>query len=191
MKKTVLALAAIATMGMGQAMAANGDIGAMSFQWTGVVPSAPTPGNGGFFIVDQAGTTELVSTQMGTMTFENDKGVINLVGSTGFGFKVVADAVEDGGAFDPAADKTPAAYHVNLKSIKSGKDGSLLGGDSDYFQIDANGEVLTGTKSKAYQAGQLATISTVKDGAVASLATAKAEDTWQVQAEVAVSTTSL
>ncbi|HIF9079023.1 TPA: hypothetical protein ACX6NV_003941 [Photobacterium damselae] len=139
MKKTIIALAALASLGMASsAMAAAGDAlpaGSSSFQWAGSVPTATNPG-AGYFII-QEGDTSFTD---GVLTFTNTtSGGIKLISSNEIGFKVVKDAAA-GGDYDPATDVAPLPYKGTLTSVKVGVNGFVSEQVADgYFDIYADG----------------------------------------------------
>ncbi|MBE8574174.1 hypothetical protein [Vibrio sp. OPT18] len=189
MKKTLLTLAVVATMGLAHSAIAA-DIGSASFQWAGTVPESSTS-NANFWLVTGDGSQELAktNTQDGVLVFENKTGVVNLVDSSAFSFKVVADSA--GVEFDSTTDNEDVSYQVTLASIKTGTSGLLTDDDQGgYFTITANNSVLSTTPTE-YVAGQVAEIKVAKDVAQGVLVGAEANDKWQVAAVVAVSTVTL
>ncbi|WP_318462309.1 hypothetical protein [Photobacterium leiognathi] len=188
MKKTILAIAALASLGMAQTVtAADADAGKAIFQWAGTVPS-PSIGAEGYWIVTADGGSILSATD-GVMVFDNKAGNIQLKTASTFGFKVVTDKAT-GGAFDPATDTTGVAYKTTLSSIKAGKGGlTAIGGDDGYFAVTAGGDVLSTSAAKTFAKDEVATV-TLKpavDGSNFELASEG--DVWTVQAAVAVTAT--
>ncbi|WP_340642456.1 hypothetical protein [Photobacterium damselae] len=137
MKKTLIALAALASLGMATSATAADKLGQGSFQWAGTVPTISS--GDGFFIVPAGSTTDLNG---GILTFSNKLGKVELNGSTELSFKVVKDAVA-GDAYDPSVDKTPLTYKGTLTNIKVGVN-SLLAeqANNGYFAIAADGSVM-------------------------------------------------
>lgn len=199
MKKAIVTLAILSSIGFTQSsLAATPNIGQASFQWSGTVP-APSVSAAGYWLVSHDGQSLLADTNThnGVMTFENRAGVINLVDSSAFSFKVVKDRTSPtvdtaNGEFEPAIDTVGVPYHVSLSSIASGSGGFPAPGDQDgYFTVTSNGAVISATADKAHAIGEAATIKVAKATTSAQLEGATAGQKWQVAAQVAVSTTAL
>ncbi|MGV3003261.1 hypothetical protein [Vibrio sp. E150_018] len=196
MKKTVLTLTTIASLAFSNlALSATGtgDMGTASFQWSGTVP-APSTSEAGYWLVSFDGQSLLsnVNTSNGVMSLENKAGLINLVDSSVFNFKVVKDKELSDGSFDPSIDNEGVEYNVSLANLKSGTGGLVSDGDQNgYFTVTANGDVISNTTSKKYSSGMPASIKLGKASDKVSLEGADSNQTWQVMAQVAVSTQSL
>ena len=144
MKKTLLAVAALASLGFSAAsMAAPMPVGTGSFQWAGSVPAATVSGAGYWIVKDGA-----LDLDAGLLTFTNTgvAGGVVLQSSSEIGFKVVKDvtAVDDAapnGAYDAGIDVTPLAYTAVLSSVKVGVNGLASEQSADgYFAVHADGE---------------------------------------------------
>ncbi|YCO02438.1 hypothetical protein ACB087_10120 (plasmid) [Vibrio sp. VNB-15] len=201
MKKTLLALAAVASLGM-SVSASAASIGEANFQWIGTVP-APSVSESGYWIVTANGG-ELLQANNGVLKFDNKAGVIELIESQTFGFKVVTNAAEVANdKFDPATDKTSVGFKARLGALEVGKNGLPSSVDSsNYFSIQALNQAtganatLTTASDVTFAANQSAYISTVKNPtltpAIAALGLdAEPNDVWQVVATVALTTTTL
>ncbi|WP_305816448.1 hypothetical protein [Photobacterium leiognathi] len=189
MKKTILALAALASMGMANtAMATDTNVGQAVFQWAGTVPS-PSSSEAGYWIVSADGGSILSATD-GVMIFDNKAGEIKLKSATTFGFKVVTDKTADGATFNPAEDTAGVAYKATLGGIKAGKGGlTAAGGDDGYFAVTAGGDVLSTSTAKDFIADEVATVS-LQPAIIDDAFTAATEgDVWTVQATLALTTT--
>lgn len=198
MKKTLLALAVVASIGLSvSALAAP--IGEANFQWVGTVP-APSVSESGFWIVTANGG-ELLQANNGVLKFDNKNGVIELIESQTFGFKVVENATAaDGDTFNPAEDNNSVAFNARLGALEVGKNGLPFSVDSsNYFSIQAMNQAtgssvtLTTANDAAFDVNQTAYISTVKNPTLTPEIAAKgldAEpgDVWQVIATVALTT---
>lgn len=198
MKKTLLALAAVASMGVSvSALAAP--IGEANFQWVGTVP-APSVSESGFWIVTANGG-ELLQANNGVLKFDNQNGVIELIESHAFGFKVVTNATPAANdTFNPEEDKSSVAFNARLGALEVGKNGLPSSVDSsNYFAIQAlnqatgSNATLTTAADVAFEANQAAYISTVKNPALTGEIAAKGldaepNDVWQVVATVALTT---
>ena len=159
------------------------DIGAVTFQWSGIVPLNSEPH---LFLVTN--TNELLTNiQSGIIVFENEAGKVNIIKTTPYMFKAVTVTNTDG-SFEP--DKAVEVdYKVSLKSISSGKLGLVDFGDRNYFEVKANGIGLTFSNEIENKAGQMTVIQLGKKGHVESFKSAKEKDKWIVQATVEVEAT--
>ncbi len=187
MKKAVIALSLLASLGMANtALAADELAGTAVVQWSGTVPAATTSAEG-YWLVDPAGSSAYSSTVMREMLFVNDANQINLDRSTSFDFHVVKDNGLDG-IFDPQVDTEATNFSVVLTNISSGPDG-VVSPNSDsngYFKILGNQEELVYNTPKAYAAGENATIEVAKAGDKVELENAVAGQIWQVVATLSV-----
>jgi hypothetical protein len=146
MKKTLLAVAALASVGFSAAsMAAPMPVGTGSFQWAGTVPAATVSGAGYWIVKD--GALDLDS---GLLTFTNTggAGAVALQSSSEIGFKVVkdvtaADNVAPNGTYDAGIDVTPLAYTAVLSNVKVGVNGLASEQAADgYFAVHADGSAV-------------------------------------------------
>ncbi|PSV09568.1 hypothetical protein C0W59_22095 [Photobacterium kishitanii] len=191
MKKTLLALVTLSSLGMASSvMAAAGDampVGTASFQWAGTVPTATNPG-AGYFII-QEGDTNFTD---GVLTFTNiASGGVKLNGSNEIGFKVVKDKADDG-PYKPADDVTPLPYKGTLTSIKVGINGFVSEQVTDgYFNIFADSQklVVNTADSINKSAANNITRLTVKPKDANANADLNASDAVVVQALIAVNPT--
>ncbi|MGR5050325.1 hypothetical protein ACPV30_14080 [Photobacterium damselae] len=198
MKKTISILATLSALGFAQTSTAA-DIGTAAFQWTGTVP-AMTASNSGYWIVNASGSA-ILDANDGVMVFSNtkDKGIQLATAST-FGFKVVSDITSDSvstpdGVFNPAVDNTVVGYQGALVEQKAGANGLVdVGGDDGYFAVTADGTPLVagaaqGAISKQNGSVTNITLAPATDGS--SFTKANANEKWNVQAIVALSTISV
>ncbi|HIF9108928.1 TPA: hypothetical protein ACX6SX_002028 [Photobacterium damselae] len=194
MKKTVSMLTMLTAIGVSH-MATAADIGTAAFQWTGTVP-AMTATNSGYWIVNASGSAVLDAND-GVMVFSNTKdNGIQLSSASTFGFKVVSDVTSASvatpdGRFDPATDTTLVGYQGALVEQKAGANGLVdVGGDDGYFAVTADNTPLV--------AGAAQGAINKKDGGVTNITlapatkgstlNANANEKWNVQAIVALST---
>ncbi|CAE6911307.1 hypothetical protein OA39_02254 [Vibrio campbellii] len=188
MKKTVLAVAAVASLGMANTvLAATEEVGQAIFQWVGTVP-APSEARPGYWIVSADGGSVLSATD-GVMVFDNKAGEVVLTSASTFGFKVVRDAELADGAFNPALDKEGVPYKATLGSIKAGKGGLVsAGGDHGYFAVTSGTTALSTSTPLNFAANQVATISLAPATPGSTFDMASANDIWAVQASLALTT---
>ncbi len=187
MKKAVIALSLLASMGMANtALAADELAGTVAIQWTGSVPAATTSEDG-YWLVDPAANESYDSTILREMVMVNEANKINLSSSNNFTFIVVKDSDTDG-VFNPELDTEATDFSVTLTSISSGLQGAVTpNSDSDgYFKILGNEEELVYKTAKAYTAGEEAVIQVGKASDKDELAGAKVGDVWQVVANLSV-----
>lgn len=184
MKKTMLSLMVVAAMGSMSAMAETGT-GSVSFQWNGTVPEADST-VGAFHIVQAPGSKDF---QDGMLMFENKEDGAKLVSADALAFVLYKDAVDDGGAYDPAVDvEQITTFNYALEQFKVGVNAAPQVYTGEYFDITANGAVIepNGTPIAGTDAPVSLTV-------VANNTMAKADrgiealDTVQVQAVVALS----
>ncbi|WP_052479043.1 hypothetical protein [Vibrio jasicida] len=196
MKKTVLALVAAVSMGMSVSAIAT-PIGDANFQWVGAVP-APSTSTDAFWIVTANGG-ELLQANNGFLKFDNNNGVINLVESQKFGFKVVknaAPAASGDDTFNSTTDKESQPFNARLGALEVGKNGLPSSVDaSGYFAIEAQNQatgantVLTTSADVSFAKDQVAYIQAVKNKALTPEIAAKGldaqpKDVWQIIATV-------
>jgi hypothetical protein len=144
MKKTLLAVAALASLGFSAAsMATSMPVGTGSFQWAGSVPAATVSGAGYWIVKDGA-----LDLDAGLLTFTNTgvAGGVALQSSSEIGFKVVKDVTSASvdtanGTYDAGVDVTPLAYTAVLSSVKVGVNGLASEQAADgYFAVHVDGE---------------------------------------------------
>lgn len=114
--------------------------GVASFQWNGEVPAVTTDSDK-FWIVTPDGQTLLSSIDKSSakLTFRNNGGVIDLMGSQEYSFKVVKNAaVVENDSFNPTTDNEAVAYQIALTRFRVSQDGNFTQSANDYFAIDAN-----------------------------------------------------
>ncbi|EPS8830561.1 hypothetical protein [Vibrio parahaemolyticus] len=192
MKNTTLSLMMIASFSLaGSAFAATESAGMASFQWQGKVPAA-TSSNAGYWLVTADGTQQITGTLRGVMDFENNAGVINLVDSQQLSFKVVKDAVKDGNPFDAAVDNEGVETTLSLVSVAVDQNGMLNEGDDhEYFGISANGTEIAKATTTIVDANVPARVKVVKKAVTSAVLDLAANDVVQVQAQVAVTATTI
>lgn len=118
--------------------------GVASFQWNGEVPAITTD-SAKFWIVTPDGQTLLADTDQTSakLTFRNNAGVVDLVSSQEYSFKVVKNAAAaENDTFNPATDNEAVAYQIALTELKVSQDGGFVQSGNDYFAIDANNVAL-------------------------------------------------
>ncbi|EDP60462.1 hypothetical protein [Vibrio sp. AND4] len=187
MKKTLALMSMVASIGViNSAQALAKDVGAVTFQWSGIVPIADKIETG-YWIVTPDGDNELTVKDNGRLQFENKNGEISLKSSSAFSFKVVKD-VGNVGTFEPTTDIEGISYKLALNDLKVLIDGSP---DSsvDYFAIQADSQTLSKLTPQEFTANQVADVKVTKSGAPGSSFTqANANDNITVMAMVAIST---
>ncbi|EEX66634.1 hypothetical protein [Vibrio metoecus] len=191
MKKSSVLLAMFASMAVAPATMA----GVASFQWNGEIPSITTDSDK-FWIVVPDGQTLLsaTNTTAGKLVFRNNNGVVDLLSSTEFGFKVVKNATVEAGpilGFDPTTDVEDYAYKIQLTDLQVSQNGEFLASGTDYFGIHANNTALElGAKPTDIAAGKATLIKVAKVAADnVHLTGAEAGSAVIVSAKVAVTTT--
>ncbi|MCX2790695.1 hypothetical protein [Vibrio sp. Sgm 5] len=162
MKKTTVLLTALTSM----IAAPCAFAGTASFQWNGEVPAITTD-SAKFWIVTPDGQSLLSATDTTSakLTFRNDAGVVDLVSSQEYSFKVVKNATSiDNDRFDPATDDEAVAYQIALTELKVSQDGGFVESGNDYFAIDANNTALAlnPTAPVARNAGQVTNVVVAK-----------------------------
>lgn len=141
MKKTILAAAAFAAMGLSSSVMAA-DL-SESFQWAGSIPMASDTTQS-VYIVPALETSDF---QKGTLTFSHDGTDATLTGSSVLSFKVLRDT--DGNGSVSADDTAPTGtFDYTLTTIKVGTEGGIATEQDGVFKILANGQDLVkGTKN--------------------------------------------
>ena len=139
MKKALLAVALLSTLGMAatQAMAEDYTPGHASFQWAGTVPAQSDSGDN-YFIVGSGNTTDFNN---GQLVFSNTTKGVELTNSSTISFKVVKhDSTSGNKNYDPAVDTQPLSYTGTLTDFQVGINGLMSQDDKNVFAIHVDGQ---------------------------------------------------
>ena len=137
MKKALLAVALLSTLGMAatQAMAEDYTPGHASFQWAGTVP-AQTDSGDNYFIVGAGSTTDFNN---GQLVFANTNKGVQLTNSSTMSFKVVKHDSTSGDKYDPSKDIEPLGYTATLTDLEVGINGFMSQDGSEAFAVSVDG----------------------------------------------------
>ena len=170
MKKTLLAVTLLASLGMASSViAADLEVGGATLQWAGSVPAESVSG-AGYWIVQDGG----IGFTDGILTFKNDAAGIALNSSSEIGFKVVADALTTDVGYQIGVDIAPMNYKYTLTNVKVGVNGlaTTQQPTGGYFAVHANGGAALVTAAEQTVTDKSATRLSIKaaTGATATLA---------------------
>ena len=186
MKKALLAVALLSTLGMAatQAMAEDYTPGHASFQWAGTVPAQTDSGNN-YFIVGAGSTTDFNN---GQLVFANTNKGVQLTNSSTMSFKVVKhDSASGNKNYDPAVDTQPLGYSATLTDLEVGINGFMSQDGSEAFAVSVDGVNKNVNESITKASDSNTTNLKIVKGADTN--TLKAADNVVVQAVLAIAPT--